>query len=492
MSKCKYYLEKEVVSYDGGITWNETGVTRKGNLYEESSEDCTDPSVQYRWINMNISTGWICDGTNKYYKQKKQVSYDGIIWQDVTPAEYQRGSIYEVNSPDCQPTYRWVNLDISTDYICDGTTKYYKQKKQVSYGGQEWQDVIPYEYQRGDVYETQSKDCGYVVLPKFQATYSGGQTYEKECDSNTTLASGETRPSGYEHSAMTSAVIGSCVNEIGADAFWTCSGLTSVTIPNSVTSIGAGAFAFCDSLTSVTIPDSVTSIGRTAFQNCSSLTNINIPSGVTIIDDWTFAYCSSLTGITIPNGVTIIDSAAFAYCSSLTSIDIPNSVTEFGPAFAGCSSLTSVTIGSGVTSIEGGAFSRCTSLTSIGLKGSGASVEIPNSVTTIGLQAFSACTGLASVDIPDSVTEIESSVFRDCTSLTSVTIGSGVTTIGAAVFSACTSLTSVTVNAITPPEMSWFVFDGSTCPIYVPANSVNAYKTASGWSSYASRIQAIP
>ena len=104
---------------------------------------------------------------NKYYKQKKQVSYDeGETWEDVTPEEYQKGALYEEDSPDCtSPTviYRWVNMDISTDYICDGTTKYYKQKKQVSYdGGQTWQDVTPAEYQRGSVYETQSTDCGYV------------------------------------------------------------------------------------------------------------------------------------------------------------------------------------------------------------------------------------------------------------------------------------------------------------------------------------------
>ena len=112
---------------------------------------------------------------NKYYKQKKQVSYDeGVTWSDVTPPEYQKGELYEEDSPDCErnPQYKWVNMDITTDYICDETTyvKYYKQKKLVSYdGGRTWQDVIPYEYQQGDVYETESIDCGFIPYLTFEA-----------------------------------------------------------------------------------------------------------------------------------------------------------------------------------------------------------------------------------------------------------------------------------------------------------------------------------
>ena len=170
MSYNKYYKQKKQISYDYGQTWQDITPYQyqKGALYEEDSPDCTPPPGPiYRWVNMDISTDWICYGTTKYYKQKKQVSNDnGQTWQDVIPYEYQSGSIYETESTDCgyvPPIYRWVNMDISTDYICDGTTKYYKQKKQISFdGGQTWQDVTPAEYQRGSIYEAQSTDCGYV------------------------------------------------------------------------------------------------------------------------------------------------------------------------------------------------------------------------------------------------------------------------------------------------------------------------------------------
>lgn len=67
-----------------------------------------------------------------------------------------------------------------------------------------------------------------------------------------------------------------------------------------------------------------------------------------------------------------------------------------------------------------------------------------------------------------------------------------VTNIGAIAFSGCTSLEKVTIYSTVPPNIDSFVFGSSTCPIYVPAASVAAYKAASRWSTYKSRIQPIP
>ena len=180
---------------------------------------------------------------------------------------------------------------------------------------------------------------------KFQATYSGGETYELDCDGNTTLTLSETHPSGYQPSAMTEAIIGDCVTEIGGSNFSSCKSLTSVTIPNSVTTIGNGSFSSCVSLTSIDIPSGVTSIGNNAFNSCSGITSIVIPSGVTSIEDWTFTLCYSLTSVTIPSGVTSIGVNAFNYCRSLTSVTIPSGVTSIGTsAFRGSTGLTSVTV----------------------------------------------------------------------------------------------------------------------------------------------------
>jgi hypothetical protein len=229
------------------------------------------------------------------------------------------------------------------------------------------------------------------------------------------------------------------------------------------TSIGYSAFNQCSGLTSIDIPDSVTSIGGWAFNGCRSLTTCTIGSGVISIGDRAFNGCSGLTSIEIPSGVTSIGSGMCSGCTSLTSVTIPDSVTSIGnETFVYCTGLTTCTIGSGVTSI--------------------------------GNKAFTDCSGLTSVTIPDSITSIGNSAFTYCHSLTSVTIPDSVTSIGDYAFFNCSRLTSATVRATTPPTLgsNAFVNNPSNRKIYVPSASVETYKSASGWSSYASRIQAIP
>lgn len=132
------------------------------------------------------------------------------------------------------------------------------------------------------------------------------------------------------------------------------------------------------------------------------------------------------------------------------------------------------------------AFSGCTSLTSI---------TIPNSVTSIGKSVFSGCSGLSNVTIPNSVMSISYNLFGGCGSLTSITIPNSITKIESGAFSGCTNLMNITCMASNPPSVSnWdSVFGGvpSNCQIYVPSESVDAYKAAKGWSTVASYIQAI-
>ena len=187
-----------------------------------------------------------------------------------------------------------------------------------------------------------------------------------------------------------------------------------------------------------TLIDSTT-IGNSTFMTCIDLTSIFIPDSVTSIGANAFSSCSSLTSIDIPSGVTSIGQFAFYNCTNLSSIDIPNGVTSIDDyTFRDCSSLTSCTIGSGVTSI--------------------------------GTSAFTSCSSMISIVIPDSVTSIGDYTFYNCR-----------------------SLRSITVEAAVPPELanpSAFA-NTSNCPIYVPSASVETYRSASGWSDYASRIQAI-
>ena len=139
--------------------------------------------------------------------------------------------------------------------------------------------------------------------------------------------------------------------------------------------------------------------------------------------------------------VTAIGAEAFnlwGNSKALKSVTIPNSIKSIGDdAFNGCHGLTSLTIPNSVTTIGARAFRFCDHLTSI---------TIPNSIESIGDDAFLACHGLTSVTIPNSVTTIGASAFQYCDHLTSVTIGNGVRRIRQFTFNECDRLTSVHIG----------------------------------------------
>ncbi|KAA4002634.1 leucine-rich repeat domain-containing protein [Bacteroides ovatus] len=151
-------------------------------------------------------------------------------------------------------------------------------------------------------------------------------------------------------------------------------------------------------------------------------------------------------------------------------------------AFLGCVNLESVTLMPNIKRLDNNIFNGCTSLKHI---------DIPNTIQYIGSDIFMGCTSLMTVNLPLEYmpTEFPSAIFRNCSSLTSlIEIPDTVTSIGMAAFMGCSSLEGVKMKGTTPPTLGYGVFNDTTFPIYVPKGAASAYKSASGWTSLASRI----
>ena len=252
------------------------------------------------------------------------------------------------------------------------------------------------------------------------------------------------------------------VTMIGDYAFKNCTSLQSIVIPETVTSLGEGAFYGCENLASITIPESVEEIGIKAFTYTKKLAKFDgkyaSEDGRTLVKDGAiFAYAwASGDSYTIPEGVTAIAECAFYYCNGIKRVSIPEYVTTIGEcAFYECDGLTEAYIDSSV----------------------------------IGSDAFRDCNYLKSVTFGNNVTRIEDHAFAYQNDIESIAIPESVTYIGYDAFWSCDKLKSVYCKSTIPATNGGaFGNNASGRKIYVPVESVEAYKSATGWKNYADDI----
>ena len=340
-----------------------------------------------------------------------------------------------------------------------------------------------------------------VTIPN--STTSIGDSAFKACSSLTRISGSadNVRRIAWQANPNSFAIEITSGESIGDSAYKNCAGLRKVTISDSVTSVGYGAFEGCKDLTNISgLANNVSriaqqanpnwfaieitsgeSIGDSAFNNCAGLRKVTISDSVTSIGRNAFGgtawynnkpdgliyagkvayrykgFMNRNTSITLREDTLGIASYAFYECSGLTSITIPNSVTNIGDfAFLRCPNLTNIYYTGDIASwcgISGLGWLMLMS-ESMTLYIDGNKLEgdliIPDSVTSIGNQAFYGCTGLTSVTIPNSVTSIGLAAFSGCTGLTSITIPDSVTSIGFCAFENCSSLISITIpNSVT-------------------------------------------
>jgi hypothetical protein len=371
-------------------------------------------------------------------------------------------------------------------------------------------DGIKYSLNGAGTVSVVSKEGGYIGHVDVPATVTNdGATYTVTKIGHAAFS--YLKPDGSVEGYVTSVTLPNTIVEIGDFVFWKCSNLTSITLPGSLTTIGELAFEYT-ALTTINIPASVTYMNDSFRGNTYTSVTVNwytpvgvtvagyyglfsddtyaqatliVPKGTkaaykavspwtqftTILEEGTFMKDGILYSInddagtvsvvtkdgvytghvdvpaTVTNGgvtytVTKIGSLAFSreldngtHYGALTSITLPNSITSIGNnAFDGCGNLTSITIPNSIKSIANETFKGCVNMTS---------VIFPDSLESIGEDAFSGCVKLTSVTLPNSLKTIGKCAFMECETLTFVTIPNSVTYIGWSAFMGCSSLASV-------------------------------------------------
>ena len=251
----------------------------------------------------------------------------------------------------------------------------------------------------------------------------------------------------------------------------------------SVTRIGNKAFAECFWVSSFTLPDGLTSIGEEAFSYCWELVEFTIPNSVETIEKAAFAY-NFMQKITIGSGVKSIADEAFADNDGFAEMTVLAVVppTVGTDAFRGTKRDIPVYVPA--ESLEAYNLEYC--VTDNTAKTAEVIGYVSQPTGTLEIPAY-----VAYEDAAYSVTDIGDKAFYKSSSFEEVIFSDNVANIGENAFGGCSALMRMTVRAAVPPTVGTMAFKdvSRTIPVYVPVESLDAYKAADVWNEF--KLQGI-
>ena len=344
--------------------------------------------------------------------------------------------------------------------------------------------------------------------------FSGCTSLEEIVISDSSILTSVGEKAFYNCSSLRSIAFPDGVNTLGSKAFMNCADFETVKLPESLSTIPVSAFSGCGSLEAIEFPVNISEISEEAFKDCTSLSEITFlgdaPSVINTTafknvtatcyfpadnDTYTSELCAksfggdltwqrsgadmdsswcgnhitwslseagvltlsgtgamydyseadiayapwydsrdSIMKIVVSDGITYIGARAFYNCNKATSVSIPQSIITIGEqAFEKCS-VTSLIWPEQLASVGDYAF-RSAKLSGI--------LDLPDTLVTVGTGVFKSCTNITAVVLPDSMTSIPDEMFQSCSKLVDVDFPEMITRIGTRAFSGCYKLNSV-------------------------------------------------
>lgn len=249
--------------------------------------------------------------------------------------------------------------------------------------------------------------------------------------------------------------------------FYDCRNLKRLTLATGITSIGEEALAQCGGLGALTFDEGLTSIGQKAF-DWSSITELHLPESLKSLSDWMCHDCENLQKVTLPNSLTEIPEGAFKSCKQLTEINIPTALTTIREtAFDECAMLKELNL-SNVTTLEECAFRNCTQLTK---------VILAKNLESIPVEAFSSCTSLADVTWPQNLKAISYYAFYEAP-IATLQLPETVTSIGDKAFSNNKAITRFVFPKHVGKVLSTFSGCTNLTEVVLPEDATEIYKEA--------------